>query len=554
MKQEEALDLLKLGENVFLTGAAGSGKTWLLNAYIRHLRAHGVGVAVTASTGIAATHLNGRTIHSWSGIGVRDSLGDSDLDRLAENPRVRRNYANTKVLVIDEISMLQPHQLDMVERIARRMLDFTRPFGGLQVVLCGDFFQLPPVVPGRSRAPVEFAWLADAWRAGDFRVCYLEEQHRQGDDPLTKILNEIRNGVAGEQTKVPLRTRYKREPEGDVAPTRLYARNINVDAINERELDALPGTAREFCVETRGPAALVEGLQKSCLAPEKLRLKRGAQVMFVRNATDGAYVNGTRGVVQGFDAAGGWPIVRTFDGDTIVAEPEEWQFEEYGKVRAAISQVPLRLAWAITIHKSQGMTLDAAEVDLGDAFEPGMGYVALSRLRSLAGLKLMNLNETALAVNPDVLAQDAAFRAQSNQARTWLQRVPADERARRQRKVLLERFEGELDTGVVSRRRKEKKKASHLVTLELVREGLTFAQILERRGLKAGTILDHLEKLKAAGQLPEIAHLKDALPAADFDAALAEFRRSADGKLSPVRQKLGRRFSWEDLRLVRLFV
>ena len=392
MTQDEALDLLTLGENVFLTGAAGAGKTWLLNTYINHLRRHGVGVAVTASTGIAATHLSGRTIHSWSGIGVRDVLTDGDLEKLLRNKRLRRNYARTKVLIIDEISMLHPHQMDMVERLARLMLEVSQPFGGLQVVLCGDFFQLPPVSRNGSDTAKKFAYESSAWESGAFRVCYLHEQHRQGDDPLLAILNEIRAGTAGEQTKIPLRTRYKREPAGGTRPTRLYARNINVDTINDRQLGQLEGREKSFRMESRRFPALVEGMKKSCLAPEDLRLKKGAEVMFVKNAVDGSYVNGTRGMVTGFDGDEGWPIVRTFDDDLITASPADWQLEENGVVHATISQVPLRLAWAITIHKSQGMTLDAAEIDLGDAFEPGMGYVALSRVRRLDGLKLMNLN------------------------------------------------------------------------------------------------------------------------------------------------------------------
>jgi hypothetical protein len=553
MSQDEALDILKLGENVFLTGAAGSGKTWLLNAYIEHLRAHGVGVAVTASTGIAATHLNGRTLHSWSGIGVRDSLTEQDLDKLADNPRTRRNFEKTKVLVIDEISMLHPYQLDMVERIARRMLDFTRPFGGLQIVLCGDFFQLPPVSPGRLNAPVRFAFTADAWNAGGFRVCYLHEQHRQGDDRLLTVLQDIRDGTAGEHTKVPLRTRYKRAPAGEVRPTRLYARNVNVDAINLRELESLPGAVEEFVAETHGPAPLVEGLKKSCLAPERLALKCGAQVMFVRNATDGSYVNGTRGVVREFDDDQGWPLVRTFDGDLIVAVPGEWRYEENGAVRAAIRQVPLRLAWAVTIHKSQGMTLDAAEIDLGDAFEPGMGYVALSRVRSFAGLKLMNLNDTALRVHPDILARDQAFKEESRQACEFLRGIPEDIKKKRQSEVLVERFEGSPGKAAARGRRRKKKQPSHLVTLEMLKRGLPLPEIARRRELKLGTILDHLEKLKASGELPDISHLKNALEPHDFRAILAEFHESADGRLLPVRRKLGNRYSWEELRLVRLF-
>jgi ATP-dependent exoDNAse (exonuclease V) alpha subunit len=435
MIQKEALDLLKLGENIFLTGAAGAGKTWLLNAYIHYLRSHGVNVAITASTGIAATHLNGKTIHSWSGIGVRETVTEKDLDALARNRRIRKNFESTKVLVIDEVSMLHPHQLDMVDQIARFILDAGKPFGGLQVILCGDFFQLPPVSRGGG-TPTRFAYEAAAWETAGFRICYLHEQHRQNDDALLTILNDIRNGSAGEHTKVPLRTRYKREPEGNVRPTRLYAHNVNVDRINEEELTKLSGKERLFRMETRGFGQLVEGLKKNCLAPELLRLKIGADVMFIRNATDGAYVNGTRGTVEAFAEDGGWPVVRSFDNERIVAAPEEWQYEENGDVRAAIRQVPLRLAWAITIHKSQGMTLDAAEIDLGKAFEPGMGYVALSRVRNLAGLKLMNLNETALQVHPEILAHDKVLQETSRHDTAYLQSFAEPALRARQEDVL----------------------------------------------------------------------------------------------------------------------
>ena len=179
----------------------------MLNQYIRYLRSHGVGIAVTASTGIAATHLHGRTIHSWSGLGVRDALSPTDLRAMQRDKRLRKNYKQSKVLVIDEVSMLHPYQLDLVDSIARHMLDPLQPFGGLQVILSGDFFQLPPVAPGNGAR--QFAYEADAWTTGGFVSCYLSENHRQGDDPLITVLNEIRAGIAGEQTRVPLRTRYK---------------------------------------------------------------------------------------------------------------------------------------------------------------------------------------------------------------------------------------------------------------------------------------------------------------------------------------------------------
>src|SRR3990167_11448098 len=241
MLQEESLDLLKLGKNAFLTGAAGSGKTYVLNKYIDYLKRHHVCTAVTASTGIAATHLQGMTIHSWSGIGIKDHLDKKEMDKLASNTRIKQHYEKSRVLIIDEISMLHPHQLDMVDAIAKTILKNDQPFGGLQLILCGVFFQLPPVSSSQQVVEKNFAFESAAWQNSDFHICYLHEQHRQGNDLLLTILNDIRNGTAGEHTKVPLRTRYKKEPIGTTKATKLFSRNINVERINDDALNHLPG-------------------------------------------------------------------------------------------------------------------------------------------------------------------------------------------------------------------------------------------------------------------------------------------------------------------------
>jgi len=558
MTQDEALDLLKLGNNVFLTGAAGSGKTWLLNQYINYLQGYNVDIAVTASTGIAATHLQGRTIHSWSGIGVLNELTDRELEKLLRNSRIKRNYKNTKVLIIDEISMLHGYQLNMIERIARHMLDANKPFGGMQIIICGDFFQLPPVSSNSISTTKQFAYESSAWQTGDFHICYLHEQHRQGNDPLLSVLNDIRSGTAGEHTKVPLRTRYKREPEGDVQPTKLYSRNINVDVINDKELAKINAKEKVFLMESRGFDTLVEGLKKSCLAPERLRLKVGTEVMFIKNATSGAYVNGTRGVVTGFDKEQGWPLVKTFDNDLITANPEDWQYEENGVVRATITQVPLRLAWAITIHKSQGMTIDAAEIDLGDAFEPGMGYVALSRVRRLNGLKLMALNEVALQVDPKILAQDKLFKDASHSASQYVQTFSTEEKKRRHREILIDRFKGKLSGAKkherVKKHKKAKKTPTHIITLEMLKGKNTIEAIAKKRNLKIGTLLDHLEKLKGSKQLPDIDYIKNTLPKQVFETIFDELQKSRDGKLKPIYEKFDKKYSYNDLKVVRLFV
>ncbi|MBA2651813.1 MAG: AAA family ATPase [Tatlockia sp.] len=547
-----------MGKNIFLTGAAGSGKTYLLNKYINYLKDHNIGVAVTASTGIAATHLHGTTIHSWSGIGVRDALTTKDLEKLLTNKRIKSNYKKNKVLIIDEISMLHQHHLNMIDSIARYILGNNQVFGGIQLVLCGDFFQLPPVSSGPLIEEKQFAFEASSWKEGDFHVCYLQEQHRQGNDPLITVLNDIRSGTAGEHTKVPLRTRYKKEPQGATKATRLYSRNINVDAINERELANIQGQVKTYPMTNNGFSALVEGLKKSCLAPEQLKLKLGAEVMFIKNDTTSRYVNGTQGIVVGFDKEEGWPIVKTYSNKMIIASPEDWKYEDNGVVRATITQIPLRLAWAITIHKSQGMTLDAAEIDLGDAFEPGMGYVALSRVRSLTGLKLMNLNEMALKVHPKVLQHDPIFKDNSQTLVEYVQALSEKEIEQCQRETLIERFEGGR-TKIINKERSNTKKElipTHLITLDLLKEKVSIESIAEKRGLTAGTIINHIEKLKGLNLIDNsfIEALKNELPKENFDAIFAELKRSEDGKLKPIYDKFEGQFTYATIQLVKLFV
>jgi len=560
MQQDDAFNLLKMGKNIFLTGAAGAGKTHLLNKYINYLKENNVGVAVTASTGIAATHLQGTTLHAWSGIGVKDNITAKDLEKLLTSSRIKRNYKKTKVLIIDEISMLHKHQLDMVDAIARYILDCDKAFGGIQVVLCGDFFQLPPVAQGSLTEEKHFAFEACSWKSGSFHVCYLHEQHRQGNDPLLAVLNDIRSGTAGEHTKVPLRTRYKKEPEGATKATILYSRNINVDTINEQALANIQGQEKIFTMTTQGFSAVVEGLKKSCLALEQLKLKIGAEVMFIKNDTSARYVNGTRSVVVGFDKSEGWPIVKTYENKIIIAYPEEWKYEDSGVVRAIITQVPLRLAWAITIHKSQGLTLDAAEIDLGDAFEPGMGYVALSRVRSLSGLKLMNLNEMALKVHPKILQHDQVFKDSSVASLNYLQTLSEKEITECHSKTLIERFlGGKIKTTTSKKKNSTNKQAAiptHITTLEMLKENLSIESIAAKRGISVRTVMSHLEKLTGLKQIDSalMDNLKATLPTNDFDIIFAEFNQSEDGKLKPIYDKFEGKYSYDWIQLVRLFV
>lgn len=428
MKQKEALDILKSGYNAFLTGAPGSGKTFLLNKYIDYLKKNNVAVSVTASTGIAATHMGGTTLHSWSGIGIKEEINDSEIKGLCDRGYLRKRIKNTGVLIIDEISMIKASQFEAVNKICQYIKRNSRPFGGIQIVCSGDFFQLPPVE--KEGKEIKFVNEADVWKQMEMKICYLDEQHRTKDKKLHTILNHIRENKA-EKSKELLFKDLKNSSAAKKVLTKLYTHNIDVDGINYSELAKIKGKEYYFQMVARGNPVVADILKKSCLAPEKLTLKEGAEVMFIKNNFESGYVNGTQGKVIGF-GEGDMPIVQTQDGQKIKVKYADWTIEEENSVVAGISQIPLRLAWAITVHKSQGMNLDSAEIDLSKCFLEGMGYVALSRLKSLKGLRLIGINNLAFCVNPRALKIDKHFRDLSKKSVAELKKIPASAVKKRQ--------------------------------------------------------------------------------------------------------------------------
>lgn len=551
MTQAQALAILKMGHSVFLTGSAGSGKTYVLNAYIAYLKQHGVEVAVTASTGIAATHMHGVTIHAWSGIGIKETMTDYDIDQLEQKRHIYQRFEKTKVLIIDEVSMLSGTFLDLLDRVCRSMKRSEKPFGGMQVVLCGDLFQLPPVAKGS--AP-HFITESYAWKTMGLVVCYLSEQHRQDDDNFVSLLNAIRDGVVDASHEALLSDRMCASIDDVDCVTTLFTHNVDVDMINNQKLAAIDGEAFTYTMHTKGRDVLVQSLQKGCLALETLVLKRGAEVMFIKNNAEAGYVNGTRGVVVDFTMSRE-PIVETVSGKRITVTPEEWRIEDDGKVKALISQLPIRHAWAITVHKSQGMSLDAAVMDLSKSFVSGMGYVALSRVRRLSGVHLIGINAAALYIDPRVRAADAFLRKQSDKAVTAFTKLTEAE-VTAMAHAFIQQSGGYLDPVAVPKKQaKAKKQPTHMITYQLVKDGMTLSETAKKRSMTIGTIVSHLERCQEAGTFVAFPHI--APKPTDLKRIKTAFLKAGDTKLSPVKTILDKgmhQYSFEEIRVARLFV
>ena len=570
MKQETALKLLKAGENVFLTGSAGAGKTYTLNQYINYLKARKVPVAITASTGIAATHMNGMTIHTWAGIGIKDFLFDADLKNMKERKYLKEHLENAQVLIIDEISMLHAKQLNLVNQVLKYFKESDEAFGGIQVIVAGDFFQLPPVGKNDERNRDKFCFMSDAWVEAKFRVCYLTEQHRQGNDYLNDILNAIRSqSITTEHLQALEQTNQQNIGE---TFTRLYTHNMDVDAINFKHLNAIEADGRQFDAVCDGNDKLIETLKSSVRAPENLTLKKNAKVMFVKNNFDMGYINGSLGEVIGFeedDDHGILPKVKLTDGTVLVVEPETWSVDnDAGKTIASFQQIPLRLAWAITIHKSQGMTLEAAEIDLSHTFEKGQGYVAISRLKALNGLKLLGINQQALELDSLAIKADRRFQELSDEAENHFELIDLIP----QHKAFIRHCGGTLNETEIQRNEKKIAKSAGKTnyatatldeTRALFEEGYEIQDIAVERGLTPATIINHLAKLhKEQGLDISVAHPGDEVveQVRKIYKRLMK-RQSAENfseegsiKLRPIVEATNPRMGYDQVRLALLFV
>lgn len=431
-EQECALQQFELGDNLFVTGPAGTGKTYFIQRCLEFAKANKKRMQVCALTGCAAlllTNCNATTIHSWSGIRLAKGDEEEIILSILRSKKALQKWLNTDILVVDEVSMMSARVFDLINQIGKRARKNSRPFGGIQIIFTGDFYQLPPVGNGEKFCFESLDW---------YTVFPLENHielktiFRQTDPVYQSILTNIRNGQITAEQIAFLKTYVNRPYEGmDCVPTKLFPTRDKVDYINRSMFDSLDGECYEFrhlqktgcqtILETGAsisPNVLsrckkelidkkkefeIESLINNSPVEKRLFLKKGANVMCTSNLDlDAGICNGSIGVVVDFyGIQSPLPVVKFSNGVIKTIPIKYWQSEEYPTL--AVGQIPLCLAWAMTIHKIQGATLSMAEMDIGSGiFECGQSYVALSRVKDLSGLYLSGFSPERIKVNQKV--------------------------------------------------------------------------------------------------------------------------------------------------------
>tara|TARA_B110001452_G_scaffold259586_1_gene256118 strand:- start:4 stop:2529 length:2526 start_codon:yes stop_codon:yes gene_type:complete len=462
-EQIRAVQLAMAGESFFLTGGAGTGKSFTLHRIIEAVRSQvgTSGVFTTGSTGIAACAIGGCTVHSFAGVGLGRESVDALIDRVRQKPHAMKTWLNCQVLIIDEVSMLDGGFFDKLESMARMLRDRPdEPFGGIRVILCGDFYQLPPVGLEQQGNGLSFLFEASCWRHVVRHTIMLNEVFRQKDQHFVRMLNELRRAQLSPFSISMLQQAVNNRSQplaSTAAPgtaqammTRLCPMNAQADQENEARLSALPERLMLYEAANMDPTGR---MMESCTAPAKLALKKGAQVVLLKNLDQAkGLVNGSRGVVVGFSPSDApmrrgtdvaqapiesfesppaqlaaatplrlYPRVRFFrDGEERLLLPDQWTIESGGRVVASRTQVPCKLAWALSIHKSQGMTLENLEVDLGRCFDSGQAYVAMSRATSLHSTRVLSFDPARVRAHPKVERFYQALEEQSQLERQQL--------------------------------------------------------------------------------------------------------------------------------------
>jgi ATP-dependent DNA helicase PIF1 len=389
--QALAFDSLQEKGNCFITGGAGTGKSTLMKKWRDDVDSEGL--VTLASTGTAAILLGGRTFHSYFGLGIMEGGIQAVVERASGHRGIAKRMKKAKTILVDEISMIGGQEWEAAEAIARKIRGNSLPWGGMRMIAVGDFAQLPPV-----NKP--WCFLSERWQGTGMKHHVLKTIVRSQDADWNRCLNEIRWGMISKNTDDVLKERVKKlSPQ--FQGTRLYARRNQVEAHNQMKLTMLDGTVREYATEYHGNERKREEIKRQAPIPEVLLLKLGAVVMFRQNDPEQRFVNGTLGTVAAMrkDEID----VELLHGRLITVDPVKFSLlDAEGNPVASAVNFPLNLAWACTIHKAQGATLDQVHVDLSGAWEHGQGYVALSRVRKLEDLTLENWSKNYIKIDPVV--------------------------------------------------------------------------------------------------------------------------------------------------------
>jgi ATP-dependent DNA helicase PIF1 len=392
-EQQVGLEILNSGENVFLTGGAGSGKSYLIRRFLQEIDTKQM--PILASTGAAAVLVGGRTFHSFFGLGIMDGGPEKTFEKGINDSKLIARLKRVEGFILDEVSMISGPTFDVAEALARKARDSQLPWGGMRVIVVGDFAQLPPVTRTSQR---EWCFLSERWKASGFTPVQLEFNQRVKDNEFLRILADVREGRVTSDVKNFL-DYHLRDHDEDDDGTRLFPRRDQADLLNQKKLAQLPGEVYVSDSIYIGQDRGVDILKKNAPLPDRLELKEGCQVMFIQNDPGLRYVNGTRGTVV--DCRVDRILVEKRRGKIIEVERTQFGLQDAeGQTIASVINFPLRLAYATTIHKSQGATLDDVWLDLTRLWEPGHAYVALSRLREPKGLKLLGWNAKSFIADP----------------------------------------------------------------------------------------------------------------------------------------------------------
>lgn len=409
-EQQAVIKSLEDGKNILVTGGAGTGKSFILN-FIKK-KYSGIGLEVTASTGIASVNIGGSTIYSWAGIGLGNLPAQQVIENLlsARGSKARYRIKKTKILAIDEISMISANLLELLDIVFKAVRNSNLPMGGMQVLFFGDFLQLPPVNKGGE--DVSFCFSSSVWKELNLSNIILKQIFRQQDMKFIKILNNLRVGKIDDEDKEVLKSRIKGDEKNNdaIKPTILTTHNHKAESINNEEMGKIKLPKQLYQAIYEGVVDKIEHLKKNCLAQDNLLLKINAQVMMIKNTyqKDGI-INGSLGVVRDFSVKKNYPIVEFVNGSLLTISPEEWLIERFDELKqemiieAKMTQIPLVASWAITIHKSQGLTLDKIYCDLSDIFTAGQAYVALSRARNIENVFIKGINFNKIYANKNVI-------------------------------------------------------------------------------------------------------------------------------------------------------